>query len=830
MVLVLVIGVVSSQNVDSQTSKIRYTVTDLGTLGGDSGTIARGINDSGQIVGGSCLGESVIHAYLYANSSMKDIGTFGGTYGVGNDINVFGDVVGMANITDDLSSHAFLYSNGRIEDIGSNIEPYAINIHKQIACTAYYADYNHASIYENGILKDIGTLGGKSSGAFSINDFGDIVGISNIKGQNDGHAFLYSGHSMKDLNTLGGMYSAAYKINNNGDIVGNSTLKGDTVAHAFLYSNGAMADLGSLSKYSSIAYGINLTGQIVGQALIDPSQGITHGFLYSNGVMEDLNNLIFQNSDWTIEIAISINNKGQIVGYGSHGQYPQRAFLLSPFSIDVIEKQPELPKYGELPVKESGKDSLIVITHGWNPDTTWLDTMTNNIRTYLMKYGRANWQVASYKWIDNATTGILPSAAQKALENGKQEGIWLGNSIGTGSWKHIHLIAHSAGSGLIQLASERIKSISPNTVVHCTFLDAFVGFDYSGVDRYGKGTDWSDSYFSRDSKTHVGGLFTAGNYTESMLTHAYNVDVTSLDPNKIIGTKFRSSTTGLMESCIKTVTSHGWPVTFYQNTIMSTVTPDYEGFGFPLSKEGENWNYAISHYISGNVTAKMLGTPDPTCITDIRITPPSYLNTVPDFTQLPVVESVTGTIQKYVDHLNLLSGSSVWLATVITPTNPVNIMSFDVQFKSNAGSQGLLTVLWDENKIGTVDERVVGSITQHLSLRFPNAVANSAHVLVFQLDPFTNIQTKVTLTKVAFNQVGTSQPFFLTVMTGATKNELPVYTLIGQAGFEYTVQSSTNLVDWQDIAILANTNGVVYFFDQNAVKHPTRFYRGIASY
>ncbi len=317
---------------------------------------------------------------------MKDVGTFGGTYGVGNDINAFGDIVGMANIVGDKVSHAFLYSNGTMKDIGSSFEPYAINIHGQMACTSFYVGHNRASMYWNGAMKDIGTLGGNSSIAFSINDSGQMVGISNIKGQSDGHAFFYSNGSMKDLGTLGGIYSAAYKINNNGDIVGNSTLKGDEVLHTFLYSNGTMANLGSLGKYSSIAYGINMSGQIVGQAIIDSERGIAHGFLYSGGVMTDLNDLIFKNSDWNIEIAISINDKGQIVGYGSHGFYPQRAFLLTPFPTDVIEKQPELPKYGELPVRELGKDSLVVITHGWQikiidipgfsapkPNVSWVD-------------------------------------------------------------------------------------------------------------------------------------------------------------------------------------------------------------------------------------------------------------------------------------------------------------------------------------------------------------------------------------------------------------------------------------------------------------------------
>jgi probable HAF family extracellular repeat protein len=45
--------------------------------------------------------------------------------------------------------------------------------------------------------------------------------------------------------------------------------------------------------------------------------------------MRDLNNLLPPNSGWELTQALGINDKGQIVGYGTHdGQI--RAFLLTP--------------------------------------------------------------------------------------------------------------------------------------------------------------------------------------------------------------------------------------------------------------------------------------------------------------------------------------------------------------------------------------------------------------------------------------------------------------------------------------------------------------------
>ena len=101
-------------------------------------------------------------------------------------------------------------------------------------------------------------------------------------------------------------------------------------------------------------------------------------------------------------------------------------------------------------------------------------------------------------------------------------------------------------------------------------------------------------------------------------------------------------------------------------------------------------------------------------------------------------------------------------------------------------------------------------------------------MLGFRLDPFTNIQSVVVVTNVNTSYVGVSQPFTLAV-TGNT-NGLLLYEMNGQAGFEYTIQASTNLIGWTEIALLANTNGTVQFFDQDSTNYPHRFYRAVAEF
>lgn len=495
----------------------------------------------------------------------------------------------------------------------------------------------------------------------------------------------------------------------------------------------------------------------------------------------------------------------------------------------AVTTTPTQKTYGNYPVRETGKNNLILVTHGWSPkelnpfqaptDVDWLINMTNAITQYATSHSLTDWQVVGYRWLQNSWTWTAPDA----LYNAKGEGANLGSAIAVQGWNHVHLIGFSAGAAVIAEAAQWIKSVSPSTTVQCTFLDAYDGNDDSGVLNYGSQSDWSDSYFSHD---------VTGDVTEQPLVNAYNVNVTQLGPKQGV-TKFRSQVTGQMEVCTRTIKYHRWSVDFYLNTITGNgVDGDYAGFGFPLSKEAGGWNSGIPSYVPGNGTpghtelVRVLGTPDPTCVNDIQITAPSWSSLIPDFGSFPTIQSDTGSNQKGYGVLDLTPGSPSWVATVITPTNPINTVSFDAQFSSVTGSEDMLTVLWDEKTIGFVDERVVQSGLQHYSLRFDTAVSNSTHVLSFRLDPYTDFKSSILLTNVVLTQIGLSQPFTLSVTTNMFGGS-HVWKLTGEAGFAYGIQASTNLSsgNWTDIAELINTNGVVQFYDSDSTNYPTRFYR-----
>ena len=303
-----------------------YIVSDLGTLGGSSGlpfgpspgSYALGINDAGQVVGYSDTANyGTQHAFLYSGGKMTDLGTLGQGNSWAYAINNTGQVVGFSNTNQGIS--AFLYSGGTITNLGSLFgsfsSAYAINnVGQVVGITAVAGTPPHAFLYTAGKMVDLGSTGNSDSRALGINTAGQVVGMMNNR------PFLLSGGQVSVLGSSNGGASA---INASGQVVGwMSTPTGDT--HAFLYSAGKLTDLGALAHSSySLAQAINDAGQVVG------SNG-PHAFLFSNGKMMDLNSLISPESHWTLFNANGINNKGQIVGYGSNPSGTTHAFLLSP--------------------------------------------------------------------------------------------------------------------------------------------------------------------------------------------------------------------------------------------------------------------------------------------------------------------------------------------------------------------------------------------------------------------------------------------------------------------------------------------------------------------
>src|SRR3954454_16942234 len=106
-ILSLLIGLSFGQN--PLLGDTLYTVTDIGSLGGNS-TSGTSINNAGQVTGSSIISDGVSHAFLYSDGRMTDLGTLGGLSSSGMGINNSGQITGAADKSNSFF-HAFLYSN-----------------------------------------------------------------------------------------------------------------------------------------------------------------------------------------------------------------------------------------------------------------------------------------------------------------------------------------------------------------------------------------------------------------------------------------------------------------------------------------------------------------------------------------------------------------------------------------------------------------------------------------------------------------------------------------------------------------------------------------------
>jgi probable HAF family extracellular repeat protein len=148
------------------------------------------------------------------------------------------------------------------------------------------------------------------------------------------HAVVWKNQLPTDLGNLGGaLNNVAYAINNRGQVVGASDLAGDNTGHGFFWQNGVITDLGTLpGDFSSFAFSINDRGQVVGQSC-DVNFNC-RAFLWQNGVMTDLNSLAVASPLYLIAAA-DISSRGEIVGTGlDENTGEPLAFVAAPCDLE----------------------------------------------------------------------------------------------------------------------------------------------------------------------------------------------------------------------------------------------------------------------------------------------------------------------------------------------------------------------------------------------------------------------------------------------------------------------------------------------------------------
>jgi len=322
-----------------------YKIVDLGTLGG-ANAAGYAINDAGTVVGSSGLisnSAEYDRATMWKNGAVIDLGSVEGTDSRAFAVNAKGKAVGSSRIKPSMIEEMAVKWHG--DDIkclkplvaGGFSQARGINQKGVIAGWSQALSADRAAIWDDTGVHDLGTLGGGTySYALGINRDGVAVGYSETSTEFATEHAVYWGADRQpvDLGTLGGRNSVAFAINDGGTIVGMSDTLAKNMFHAVRWDGLVAVDLGALGgrKQRSMAYSINKSGVVVGGS--QDSASNFHATVWTGSGMIDLNDHLdaaTKAEGWVLEYARGINASGQIVCNGRNPQTgDRRAFLASP--------------------------------------------------------------------------------------------------------------------------------------------------------------------------------------------------------------------------------------------------------------------------------------------------------------------------------------------------------------------------------------------------------------------------------------------------------------------------------------------------------------------
>jgi probable HAF family extracellular repeat protein len=340
-----------------------------------------GLNGNGLGVGASenglidpLTGLPAEEATVFQHGHVIDLGTLGGHESFTLGVNSHGQVAGIStNTTLDPfpdqqvfflpfidETRGFVWRDGVMHDLGTLGGPEAQSyVQNQRGQIAGWSDTNSTPnattgiptiepfLWQRGRLTGLGSLGGTIGQVGWLNDGGEVVGISDLKGDQNAHPFLWRNGKMIDLGTPDGNFGFANYINQRGDAAG-GYFASDGNFHGILWRGRHMIDLRPVGAAQAFGNAVNDRGQVVGNQ-DDSNFNEVSAALWTGGHGYDLNTLVAP-SVFQMLSADQINNQGTIFGHGVYTtSWVQNTSICAP--QQAITDQP--------PASHSGSGALM---------------------------------------------------------------------------------------------------------------------------------------------------------------------------------------------------------------------------------------------------------------------------------------------------------------------------------------------------------------------------------------------------------------------------------------------------------------------------------------